>query len=150
MKHINDIIKTYGSHENLNRDLNCCAVAALSASMEVPYDDAYKFAEREWGRKKREGTQTFKLLSSFENKEEITVGDKTKQIIPIKATHVYHQYGKDIERAMSLKTFLKVFNKGIYYIIIRQHALTVKDGELIDNNDQMGRRVKYAFKLQTS
>ena len=23
-------------------------------------------------------------------------------------------------------------------------------GELIDNNDQMGRRVKYAFKLQTS
>lgn len=149
MKHVNDFIKTYGSHENLNGDHNCCAVTALSASMEVPYDVAFDFAQQEWDRKKGDGTRTFKLLSSFKDKEEITVGGKTKRITPVKATHVYHQYGKDIERAMSLKTFLKVFNKGTYYILIRQHALTVKDGELIDNSDKMGRRIKYAFKLQT-
>lgn len=149
MKSINDVIKTYGSYDQLNDDQNSCAVLALSASMEVPYDDAFKFAQREWKRNKGKGTQTFKLLSTFVDKTEITVGDKTKQIIPIKATHVYHQYGRDIVRDMSLKTFMKVFNKGTYYIIIRQHALVIKDGELIDNSDRMGRRIKYVWKLQT-
>ena len=150
MKRINDVIKSYGSYDQLNDDRNGCAVLALSASMEVPYDDAFKFAQREWDRAKGSGTETHKLLSSFVDKTEITVGNRTKQITPIKATHVYHQYGKDIEREMSLKTFLKVFNKGTYYIIIRRHALVVKDGELIDNSDKMGRRIKYVWKLQTS
>jgi hypothetical protein len=147
MKNISDVIKTYGDYNQFLDDRNCCAVTALSASMEVPYNDAFKYAQQNWNRNKGEGTKTLKLLQSFVDKESITVGGVTKKITNIGNTHVYHQYGKDIDRKMSIKSFLKAYSTGTYYILMRNHAFTVKNGELIDNDDKMGRRIMRAWRL---
>jgi hypothetical protein len=147
MKNVSDVIKTYGGYNQFLNDNNCCAVTALSASMEVPYDEAFKYAQQTWGRKGGEGTKTLKLLQSFVDRESITVGGVTKKITKVGNTHVYHQYGKDINRKMSIKSFLKMYPTGTYYILMRSHAFTVKNGELIDNSDRMGRRITHVWKL---
>ena len=50
---------------------------------------------------------------------------KNGKVVNTKYTHK--------EVAHTVKTFCEQYNKGTYIVIVRKHALTIKDGIVIDN-----------------
>ena len=51
---------------------------------------------------------------------------------------------------MTVGTFVKQNPKGTYFILIRCHALTIKDGTIIGNLEDSQRKravIKHAFKI---
>jgi hypothetical protein len=117
---------------------NDCSVRALANAFNVTYDVAHLFAATKLERKARKGLRgmfskldllgevTFELFSN-------TLFPETKtyklagKLNPINSdyTHKKVQY--------TVKTFCSKFNKGTYIVIVNKHALTVKDGIVIDN-----------------
>jgi len=63
---------------------------------------------------------------------------------------VYRLHGKDIARRNRVSTFMKEHIEGTYLIVTGYHALTVKDGEMIDNITKGSAKsfVKRVFKVE--
>ena len=117
---------------------NDCSVRALANAFNVTYDVAHLFAATKLERKARKGLRgmfskldllgevTFELFSNtlFPETKTYKLEGKLK---PINSdyTHKKVQY--------TVKTFCSKFNKGTYIVIVNLHALTVKDGIVIDN-----------------
>ena len=117
---------------------NDCSVRALANAFNVTYDVAHLFAATKLERKAKKGLRgmfskldllgevTFELFSNtlFPETKTYKLEGKLK---PINSdyTHKKVQY--------TVKTFCSKFNKGTYIVIINLHALTVKDGIVIDN-----------------
>ena len=117
---------------------NDCSVRALANAFNVTYDVAHLFAATKLERKARKGLRgmfskldllgevTFELFSNtlFPETKTYKLEGKLK---PINSdyTHKKVQY--------TVKTFCSKFNKGTYIVIVNKHALTVKDGIVIDN-----------------
>lgn len=143
MQDINQVIKGYGPHDKHSEDKNNCTVNALSAAFEVPYDEAYEFAKQEWDRIHGKGVPTKPITESFKD----TVFGKFS--VQVQATIDYKQPdGSTIVRNMTLRSFLKAFPTGSYFVLVRGHALVVKDGVLIDNSKKLGRIVLRAWKIE--
>ena len=117
---------------------NDCSVRALANAFNVTYDVAHLFAATKLERKARKGLRgmfskldllgevSFELFSNtlFPETKTYNLEGKLK---PINSdyTHKKVQY--------TVKTFCSKFNKGTYIVIVNKHALTVKDGIVIDN-----------------
>ena len=117
---------------------NDCSVRALANAFNVTYDVAHLFAATKLERKAKKGLRgmfskldllgevTFELFSNtlFPETKTYKLEGKLK---PINSdyTHKKVQY--------TVKTFCSKFNKGTYIVIVNKHALTVKDGIVIDN-----------------
>lgn len=59
--------------------------------------------------------------------------------------------GEKRERKMRIRTFIQDYTQGTYYILVRDHALIVKDGEVIDHNPKgitEKHIVKMAFRIE--
>ena len=58
-----------GPAYTMDGDTNNCAVLALSAAFEIPYDEANSFALKNWRRVKRKGVSMNALIRSLCEKE---------------------------------------------------------------------------------
>ena len=119
---------------------NDCAVRAFANAFNVTYDVAHAFTAKEFKRKARKGTQnmfntlvklgsvTFDLFSD-------TLFPETKEYKlkcvnePINTDYTH----KEVK--YTVKTFCNKFNKGTFIVLVNKHALTIKDGIVIDNPD---------------
>ena len=83
-----------------------------------------------------------------ENKE--SINGKTITDYLANPKKVYHLHGKDIERKNRVSTFIKGHTQGTYLILTGYHALTVKDGTIIDNIKKGSGKalVKRVFKIE--
>ena len=133
---------TIGSSLALN-EKNDCAVRAFANAFNVSYDVAHKFAEDKFARKAKKGVKnmfrtlndlgfaTFDLFSNTLFPETRTYGihplkrSKTGKVVNTKYTH------KEVNH--TVKTFCTQYNKGTFIVIVSKHALTIKDGIVIDN-----------------
>ena len=133
---------TIGSSLALN-EKNDCAVRAFANAFNVTYDVAHKFAEDKFARKAKKGVKnmfrtlnelgiaTFDLFSNTLFPETRTYGihpltrSKTGKVV----NHTYRH--KEVSH--TVKTFCTEFNKGTFIVIVAKHALTIKDGIVIDN-----------------
>ena len=133
---------TLGSSLALN-EKNDCAVRAFANAFNVTYDVAHAFAADKFKRKAKKGTRnmfqtlaelgfaTFDLFSNTLFPETRTYGihpltrSKTGKVV----NHAY----KHKEVSHTVKTFCAEFNKGTFIVIVAKHALTIKDGIVIDN-----------------
>ena len=133
---------TIGSSLALN-EKNDCAVRAFANAFNISYDVAHKFAEDKFARKAKKGTRnmfqtlaelgfaTFDLFSNTLFPETRTYGihpltrSKTGKVV----NHTYRH--KEVSH--TVKTFCTEFNKGTFIVIVAKHALTIKDGIVIDN-----------------
>ena len=122
---------------------NDCAVRAFANAFNVTYDVAHAFAADKFKRKAKKGTKnmfrtlaelgfaTFDLFSDTLFPETRTYG-----IHPLKRSKtgkvVNHTY-RHKEVSHTVKTFCAEFNKGTFIVIVAKHALTIKDGIVIDN-----------------
>ena len=122
---------------------NDCAVRAFANAFNVTYDVAHAFAEDKFARKARKGVKgmfitlsklgfaSFDLFSNTLFPETRTYGihpiarSKSGKVVNTNYTH------KEVSH--TVKTFCTQYNKGTYIVIVNKHALTIKDGIVIDN-----------------
>lgn len=148
MKNINDIIKANGPASLMNGDNNSCTVKALSATFGISYDEAYEYAAKTWGRVKGKGVFTSSILRSFPDSFDSSRTVFGTTVERVKATKDYKQPDKTIKtRKMTLATFATTYKTGTYYILVNGHALAVIDGEVVDFKEELGRKVKYAWRV---
>jgi len=133
---------TLGSSLALNEKTDC-AVRAFANAFNVTYDVAHAFAEDKFARKAKKGVKgmfitlsklgfaSFDLFSDTLFPETRTYGihplarSKSGKLVNTSYTH------KEVNH--TVKTFCAKYNKGTYIVLVAKHALTVKDGIVIDN-----------------
>ena len=119
---------------------NDCAVRAFANAFNITYDTAHKFTAETFKRKARRATKhmfgtleklgsvTFDLFSNtlFPETKEYKLNCTHKPINP-DYTHKPVQF--------TVKTFCAKYNTGTFIVLVNKHALTIKDGIVIDNPD---------------
>ena len=119
---------------------NDCSVRAVANAFDVCYDVAHGFAADVLKRKARKGAKdmymnlikaknvTFDLFSNtlFPETRTYKLSGKAAPINPT-YTHKKVKY--------TVKTFCAKYSKGTYIVLVNKHALTIKDGIVIDNPD---------------
>ena len=119
---------------------NDCTVRAIANAFNVCYDTAHGFAADVLKRKAKRGTKntyvnlvaaknvTFDLFSNtlFPETKTFKLAGKASPINP-KYTHKKVKY--------TVKTFCSSHNVGTYILLVKGHALCIKDGIVIDNTN---------------
>ena len=119
---------------------NDCTVRAIANAFNVCYDVAHGFAADVLKRKAKRGTKntyvnlvaaknvTFDLFSNtlFPETKTFKLAGKASPINP-KYTHKKVKY--------TVKTFCSKHNVGTYIVLVKGHALCIKDGIVIDNSN---------------
>ena len=139
-----DLIKANGPAYTMDGDTNNCAVLALSAAFQIPYDEANSFALKNWRRVKRKGVRVNALIRSLCEKE--LFGRKIIEKSN-KNKYVYKTTGKVVECSFQLGNFAKKMNDGTYYVVVRNHATVVKNGVIMDAT-KPGRVIKYVWEVK--
>ena len=133
---------TIGSSLAVN-EKNDCAVRAFANAFNISYDVAHEFAADKFKRKARKGTRnmfqtlaelgfaTFDLFSDTLFPETRTYG--IHPLTRSKSGKVVNHAYRHKEVSHTVKTFCAEFNKGTFIVIVNKHALTIKDGIVIDN-----------------
>lgn len=91
-----------------------CTVRAFAAVTQADIGFAYKVAEKA-GRKPGRGFRSMLLIG---------YAQRNLNMVFIRET----------PGRMTLKRFAREYNKGRYYVTIRQHALAIIDGEIMDGS----------------
>jgi hypothetical protein len=151
-------IKGYEESVIAKNETNDCVVRAFASCFDVSYDYAHKYVRENFGRKNREGTYgtVLKMTKLSEDRRQINykrvkcVGTKGEM-----GTHSlkYPVKTKDgiVKRDMTVGTFAKQNPVGTFFILIKGHAFTIKDGVVIGNwedSQKKKRVVKFAFQVK--
>jgi len=134
---------TMGSSLAIN-EKNDCAVRAFANAFQITYDTAHKFAEEVFKRKPKKGTKSvFPILSKLGFAQFDMFADS---LFPETRLYSIHPIARNNKRIgivntdythkvvnHTVKTFCSKFNKGTYILTVNKHALTIKDGVVIDN-----------------
>jgi len=150
---------------------NDCVVRAIANAFEISYNMAHSFVSVKFKRKSKKGTEGFRntlkslKMVSFEYSEgeQLSlfeeVSSKNFQIKHLgdqpkdggKLINPKYNWKGAPKVAFSVKEFAQRFNKGTYVLLVKKHALTVKDGVIIDNPDMKfkgyRRPVQSAFEI---
>ena len=148
---------------------NDCVVRALANAFNISYNVSHKFVSDEFGRKSKKGTfntrNTLKSFSrrtlKFDHEGQLNLFDNSDHK-EFKISHIGDQpkdggklhnpkYTWTNKVAYTVKEFAQKYNVGTYVLLVKKHALTIKDGIVIDNPDMKftgyRRPVKSAFKV---
>ena len=133
-------------------ETNDCVVYAVAAAFDLSYDQAHGHVRHRFGREERKGVRTLDIMKGVKDMVELkeSINGKTIREFLANPKKVYHLHGKDIERKNRVNTFIKEHTQGTYLILTGYHALTVKDGEMIDNITRGSGKsfVKRVFKIE--
>jgi hypothetical protein len=153
-------IKGYSDSLTARTETNDCVVRAFASSFEMPYDDAHKYVAEEFKRKPRKGTffTASKLVKMFDcgisvnGKKVYPLGEKTQGLLtPYSLSYNVKVKGETKKRQMTVGTFIKKNPKGTFFILVRQHAFTIKDGVVIGNYEysvKVKRPMRAAFEIK--
>jgi hypothetical protein len=134
---------------------NDCVVRSIAAATGVSYRTAHTFCKEEMGRETKRGTNNL-LMSSRLLKaqgEGLKLGTKEFDIYGLKKKEIKNRYklkGEEIWRQKTLKSFMQSHPVGTFMVLVAKHALVVKDGELLDwenNKFEPTRKVMDAYKF---
>lgn len=138
------VVKGYADSKIAKAERNDCVVRAVAASFNIDYNRAHKFVKEKFNRVDKKGT-----LFTYNKMLRLSENDKVfnKKIQSIKDLHVIRGTKKS---KMTILSFLREYKKGAYFILVRGHALAVKNGVLIGNSNEgehLKRIVIGAFKI---
>jgi len=131
MKNINSVALLKGFSRIASGEQNDCAVYAVATAFDMDYDTAHKEVAERMNRKDGQGTKRSSIIDALT--EGTTINGKTVTRVIKSPTKTYKVYGNTIPRQLRLSSFAKENSEGTYVIITRGHALTLKDGVLMDN-----------------
>jgi len=134
---------------------NDCVVRSLASATGVSYRTAHIFCKEEFGRKNKKGTDNMLLTSRFLKAEEdgLSIGNKEFSVFKLgrkETKNKYKLHGEEIWRKKTLKSFIQTNPKGTFMVMVSKHALTIKNGEVLDweNNKFLPtRKVESAYRL---
>jgi len=151
---------------------NDCVVRAMANAFDISYNMAHEFVSVKFKRKSKKGTnKTRSILKGMKIVQfPIEEGTQLSLFQPIDTEKLFQikwmgdqpkDGGKLINPkynwngapkvAFSVKEFAQHFKRGTYVLLVKKHALTVKDGVIIDNPDKKftgyRRPVQSAFKV---
>jgi hypothetical protein len=133
-------------------ETNDCVVWAVASAFDLSYDQAHGHVRHRFGREERKGVRTLDIMKGVRDMAELkeSINGKTIKEFLANPKKVYHLHGKDIERKNRVSTFIKDYPQGTYLILTGYHALTIKDGEMIDNITRGSAKsfVKRVFKVE--
>lgn len=117
-----------------------CAVTAFAAACDVYYTQAHEFVEKHFHREPRKGLDGMEdvLENIFHNKV-LSLGRCSFKFFCLSEKDITSYYkvdGEPIRRRMTVKSFLQIFNKGSFIILVRGHVFAIVDGVLIDHPDE--------------
>jgi hypothetical protein len=153
-------IKGYTDSLTARSETNDCVVRAFASSFEITYDDAHKYVAEEFKRKPRKGTffTASKMVKMFDfgitvnGKKVHPIGEKKQGLLtPYSLTYKVKVKGEMVNRQMTVGTFIKKNPKGTFFILVRQHAFTIKDGVVIGNYEdavKTKRPMRAAFEIK--
>ena len=135
-----------------NGESKDCVVYAVASSFDLSYDQAHGVVKEKFNREDRKGTMSWNIYSKMKDMADTreSINGKFIREIVSRPTKTYHLHGKDIERKNRVSTFIKEHSMGTYLILTSNHALTIKDGEMIDNITKGSAKayVNRAFKVE--
>ena len=145
-------IKGYDESKIAKSETNDCVVRAFASAFDIQYDKAWKIISEKFGRQPRQGTRgTFVTLNKL---AEVRYTCNYKKIKPIGGTYGALHYnvkvkGEVVKRKMTVGTFIKKNPEGTFFIIVRGHAFTIKNGVVIGNyEDAIKLRIEIYFAYQ--
>jgi len=153
-------IKGYSDSLTARRETNDCVVRAFASAFDVTYDYAHKYVAEEFKRQPRKGTYfTASKMSKLSegvlkvnNKKIIPIGTKSNSVIyPYSLSYDVKVKGETVKRQMTVGTFVKKNPKGTFFVLVRRHAFTIKDGVVIGNPEdavKTKRPMKAAFEIK--
>ena len=148
-----DAIIGYGDSLIAKNESNDCVVRAISSAFEMHYDEAHQFVKVKFGRENQKGVRFFvggmrRMIDDkvkINNKYFESMGDQNgrmKYDVKVK--------GQIVKRNMTTGTFIKKYPTGKYLVVVRGHAFSIIDGNVVGNygDARMKKRViNTAFKI---
>ena len=131
---------------------NDCTVATLASSFDISYDEAHTIAADLFQRKPKRGVYGAVLHSAM-----VDLKEKQTKINGKTVTKVFHTPTKDykcngriVARKTRVRSFIKDNPEGTFFITGRNHAMTIKDGVMIDNYRQgsAGMIIRRAYQIK--
>ena len=134
---------------------NDCVVRSIASAAEVSYKVAHEFCAKVFGRKEKKGVNGLVLASQLLKAQDkgIKIGHKEFEVYGLKKNEVCNKYklhGEEIWRKKTIKSFVQSHPIGTFLVMVANHALCIKDGELLDwdsNKFQPTRKVVSAYRL---
>ena len=152
-------IKGYTESKLAKGETNDCVVRAFASAFEVSYNYAHKYVANEFGRKPGQGTYgtAAKLVEMSDNlfrvnrKRVYPVGNRYSSTMIGSLAYDVKVKGEIKRRNMTVGTFVKQNPKGTFFVIVKGHAFTIKDGVVIGNFEDAintKRVIKCAFRIK--
>jgi len=148
-----EVINSYKESAKAKNEKNDCFVRAVAAASGSSYDAAHTYVKEVFGRQDRQGTQfVTSTMKTIEGKlqEFGQVKVKFEKLPKEKVVNTYKLYGELIDRQKTVKSFIKDNSRGTFIVLVANHAFTIKDGVLIDNQGEEfrpTRKVQGAFRV---
>ena len=148
-----EVINSYKESAKAKNEKNDCFVRAVAAASGSSYDAAHSYVKEVFGRQDRQGTQFVNsTMKTIEGKlqEFGQVKVKFEKLPKEKVVNTYKLYGELIDRQKTVKSFIKDNSRGTFIVLVANHAFTIKDGVLIDNQGEEfrpTRKVQSAYRV---
>ena len=134
-------IKGYTESAIAKGETNDCVVRAFASAFEITYDKAHKYVKEKFGRKDRQGTYgTVGTLVKMADDRTTVNYKKVRPVGVRKSSTMVNSLSYNVTikgekkvRQMTVGTFVKQNPKGTFFVLVRQHAFTIKDGVVIGN-----------------
>ena len=123
--------------ELARNEKNDCVVRSVASAADIAYRTAHNFCKEYFGREDKRGTNNMNIVTQMMLAETtgIELEGKKFGVRVLGKNEIKNRYklkGEVIFRKKTLKSFISSHMKGTYLIMIANHALTVKDGEVYD------------------
>jgi len=152
-------IKGYSDSAIAKGETNDCVVRAFASSFDVSYDYAHRYVADEFGRKPRKGTYgtvptLVKMADSLfkvNGKKVCLIGERKNNQMIGSLKYDVTVKGETKKRNMTVGTFVKQNPKGTFFVLVRRHAFTIKDGVVIGNFEdsiKTKRPMRCAFQIK--
>lgn len=148
-----DAIIGYSDSVIAKSETNDCVVRAISSAFEMHYDEAHQFVKVKFGRKDRKGTAFFVGGLRRMVGDKVKINGKSFETMGNEYGHVSYEVkvkGQIVKRNMTTGTFIKKYPVGKYLVVVRGHAFSIIDGQVVGNTSDatMKKRViNNAFKV---
>jgi len=141
--------------ELARNEKNDCVVRAVATAADISYRTAHEFCKNVFGRVEKRGTNNMNIVTQMLSAETsgIELEGKKFGVKVLGKSRIRNRYklkGEIIWRQKTLKSFIQDNPKGRYMVMIANHALTVKDGEVYDwksNRFKPTTKVQAAYEL---
>ena len=118
-----------------------CVVRAFASAFDISYDRAHKYVAEKFNRQPKRGTYgtVSRLVQMADNRTTVNykkvypVGVRKSSTLINSLSYNVTIKGEKKLRQMTVGTFIKQNPKWTFFVLVRQHAFTIKDGVVIGN-----------------